>query len=165
MLRNALLACVEQLEVILKTVKHLPDHQSEDVYKDLGVGRHIRHVIDHFLALKLGLPEGVIDYNRRNRDSVIERDLHAAMDLIKTIKQWIMQIEIKDTNVGVVSEVDCFKTVNCSFTSTLSRELLYLINHTIHHAAYIKLLMRTKEVELPDYIGIAPGTASFLRVG
>ena len=48
--------------------------------------------------------------------------------------------------------------------SNYARELLYLINHAIHHVAIIKLILEHNGVSVPSYIGLAPGTASYLRV-
>ena len=56
-----------------------------------------------------------------------------------------------------------YKIQSEKMTSNIGRELLYLINHSIHHMAYATLLARTHGIELPAGIGLAPGTASYER--
>lgn len=63
----------------------------------------------------------------------------------------------------ITSEIDCLTTLTQKFRSNVAREALYLINHTIHHAAYIRLLLKGCGIELASHIGIAPCTATFQR--
>lgn len=63
----------------------------------------------------------------------------------------------------ITSEIDCLTTLTEKFRSNVAREALYLINHTIHHATYIRLLLKGCGVELASHIGIAPCTATFQR--
>jgi hypothetical protein len=37
-----------------------------------SAGTHMRHILDHYLALKDGIDQGVVNYNKRNRFSSIE---------------------------------------------------------------------------------------------
>lgn len=163
MLLNAIKNALDQILVVVDCIQELPEQKNKNLYQIIGVGRHIRHVIDHFLALKNGVDKGVVDYNLRQRDSIVEQDIHAARAHIVEIIDWLHELKLDDVDLEVLSEIDCLQTVNRSFKSCFERELLYLINHTVHHAAYMKLLAKTKGVMLPDHIGIAPSTATFLR--
>jgi len=63
----------------------------------------------------------------------------------------------------VRSEICCDQEISLEFESNLARELLYLINHTIHHAAYMKLIAEKNGVDIEDTVGLAPSTSTFLR--
>lgn len=163
-MNQLLKGCREALEQVAMIIRattsdnHLTD---ENLYTTLRLGSHTRHIVDHFVALLQGIDNGVIDYNRRNRDSVIESQVNQGL---LAIEQLVSQIEqVADGPIEVISEIDCYQTVSQRFSSTVHRELLYLINHTIHHTAYMKLLVKPYHLTLPEGIGIAPGTASFLR--
>ena len=75
----------------------------------------------------------------------------------------IKVLEIDERNISVISEIDVSDTQNETYASNIRRELLYLINHTLHHAAYIKLLAQQSGITLSSHIGVAPSTASHLR--
>jgi len=65
--------------------------------------------------------------------------------------------------VVVISEIDCAQSIVQRFDSSVDREFLYLINHTLHHLAYVGLVLSHAGLALPPHVGVAPGTASFLR--
>ena len=48
-------------------------------------------------------------------------------------------------------------------SSTLGRELLFLLSHTIHHYALIDLLLREEGFEVPPDFGMAPSTLKHLE--
>jgi uncharacterized damage-inducible protein DinB len=173
MLRDALIHSLIQIEVILDNLQHYAEGKADQYFAELGVGRHLRHIYDHFLAVQMGTStssEGalaLIDYNRRNRESLIEVNRHASRDLLQDILLWCQSLPIDDaalkTRMMVISEIDCLQQASERFETTFARELLYLINHTIHHVAYVKLLLKQVNVSLPESIGIAPSTASYER--
>lgn len=136
---------------------------STKIYADSGIGRHVRHVIDHFMALKNSLKTNLVDYNCRHRDSEIEIDKQQAKQSLVAMIDWLDSNQLEDRMIKVYSEISCQQTLSCEFCSTVDRELLYLINHTIHHTAYIKLVMQTYDIKLDKSVGLAPGTATYFR--
>jgi uncharacterized damage-inducible protein DinB len=163
MLRDSVIHSILQISDILAEVKKLPKDKAQNFYCDLNAGKHVRHVLDHFLAFLSISDEGILDYNARNRDSVVETDFIAAQEQLNIIMQDFESFPDEERNLSLISEVDVSDTQNEYFTSNTSREMLYLINHTMHHAAYINLIAKHCGVALPDHIGVAPSTASYLR--
>ncbi len=171
MLLNATEQVLEQVETIIDC--YILHTDNCDDYYELNIGRHIRHITDHYLAFvkavdelkpNLGNKKIKIDYNLRNRESTIETSPLAAQACLKTLKLSLSSLNFDLLSaVEVSSEINCFHTQNHLFSSNLERELLYLINHTIHHLAYIALLAKNTEISLPSSIGIAPSTLSYLR--
>ena len=90
-----------------------------------GIGKHVRHILDHFLALHQGIENGNIDYNSRQRDIEIENGAELALRLIKQLIEWFTQpnSELKDCAVKVESEIALKQQQNMLFDSSLSREL------------------------------------------
>ena len=167
MLLNATLDALRQM---LTVIDHLEDtafqgnkNDAAQFYAETTIGKHIRHVVDHFVAYKHGLEKNLINYNQRSRNSVVETDPQRAKNSINEVLEWFGAHSESEQDVEVISEIDSFRAQDYTFASNTARELLYLINHTIHHAAYIKLLARTHNIELPEHIGIAPCTATYLR--
>lgn len=138
---------------------------SENLYATSGIGAHVRHVADHFRALQEGVTSGTVDYDVRRRECVLERRSDLGMLEIETLITWLQTVASDEVPVTVVSEISCLQTETVQFQSNTNRELLYLINHTIHHAAYAALLARQHGVTPGFDIGYAPATASYLRDG
>lgn len=154
---------LKQIQFIIRKINEEQIKRNQDIYDCSGIGRHVRHITDHFLALKIGLEEKQVNYNIRNRDTDIEKNLIIAGKLLKNIMSWVFELDDASQPLIIISEIDCDESISKEFSSNRDRELLYLINHTIHHAAYIKLVAEKYGIKLPDEIGIAPCTASFLR--
>ncbi|WP_196157478.1 DinB family protein [Reinekea sp. G2M2-21] len=128
-----------------------------------GIGDHVRHVLDHYRALRNGLVNGQVDYNFRTRNSPEQTDSKQALDNIQELKNWLAQLESVDHRIQVISEINLHRCQSQQMPSTIERELLYLINHSIHHMAYASLLASTRGVCVPHHIGLAPGTATYER--
>lgn len=168
MLLDALEEARAQITAIFSAMANIAPNERNRLYQDVGIGRHVRHIVDHFNALKnreQTAEVSLIDYNQRSRDSEIERDFELGQSVLQSLAQWLAAFDPATLNqaVQVRAEISCSHTENGEFQSTLAREILYLINHTIHHAAYTKLLLSREGLPLPAHIGIAPCTASFLR--
>jgi uncharacterized damage-inducible protein DinB len=157
------LAQVEQLILAFQTNNKAELYNIPPANVMSGVGKHIRHILDHFLAFQQGLVQGCIDYNVRHREGRLEEDPTLALDLLRDISQWLKTKDIPDKAIDVESEISVSQHINIRFSSSVNRELCYLVNHTIHHVAYAKLLMSLLDIELDDEIGIAPSTATYLR--
>jgi hypothetical protein len=163
MLLNSLLAATQQLHVVLTTLQTRDNGAA--LYVETGVGRHIRHASDHLQALLDSSQTHSIDYNFRTRDSDTEKSIESALALLARQRVQLTAMSAFDLHSGVkvISEISFSATLNGAFQSSLAREMLYLINHTIHHAAYIKLVLKNKGVTLPDEIGLAPCTLSHMK--
>jgi hypothetical protein len=163
MLRNALINALMQVSDILDTIDNLPNAKATALYCDTNAGKHVRHVLDHILAFIPAVTNGTLDYNRRNRDSDVETSWTAAQQQLTNIIETLETLPFENLPLNVISEIDSLQTANQNFTSNVPREALYLINHTIHHVAYIRLLAKGCGITMADHIGIAPSTATHLR--
>ena len=174
MLLNTLHAALDQITYIAKLFC-VPntDSQStgltiaelEALYVERGVGPHIRHVSDHIHAFLDGVANSEIDYNFRTRNSETERDAAHALQLVQSQQAKLLQVQESAIahSVRVHSEIGFEQSQSGYFQSSIAREMLYLINHTIHHAAYVKLNLRHAGIALPAHIGLAPCTLTFAR--
>ena len=78
--------CCNVLDAITQEVfaGDRPDHQP--------IGAHLRHALEHMICFVRGLPEGIVDYDSRDRDAAVESDpelfrkvLHESMDALRSI--------------------------------------------------------------------------------
>ena len=163
MLLNATINSLLQVSDILDEVENLPTDKAERFYCGTNAGKHVRHILDHFLAFLSITDDGILNYNIRNRESALETDWNVAQTQLNDIINSFKSENIEERKLRVISEIDVSDTLNQEFKSNSFREILYLINHTLHHTAYISLLAKNCDIALPEHIGIAPSTASHLR--
>jgi len=168
-LLNSLKSSLIQISDIIKLLQNLDEIKQNHLYCELNIGKHIRHVNDHINAVKNGFNIDAINYNSRNRGTKIETDIYVAASEIEQQILWLiddnklLSDEIGTKSIKIISEIDCLQTLSQSFKSSIAREFLYLINHTIHHAAHISLICKNQGIDTPLSTGMAPCTMTFLR--
>lgn len=130
-----------------------------------SMGAHMRHILDHYLALQQGLSAQIIDYNRRHRDSDVALCPNSALLSWAQIKTWLIDISCLDTQLSltVVCETSLTASQNTTTTSTLGRELLFVSSHAIHHFSLLLVMNSLIGNESAANFGLAPATASYLR--
>lgn len=161
MLRKATIEVLQQLADLIHAVGKYYDVESSD--SSSTIGRHVRHILDHFIALKLAVNTGHVNYNRRNRDSIIEFEPNAALIQIEHLRQWILAVDFDDHRLTLESEVSLNHCRNVVVDASFYREICYVINHTVHHIAYATLIARQMGLCLDESLGIAPATATYIR--
>jgi hypothetical protein len=138
----------------------LPPHFSS------SIGAHIRHIIDHFNALKDGLDSGEINYNKRSRHSDVEKSPKSAIAACSDISEWLSETcsnKILNQHLMVTSEIDISHTKSTRCESTLERELVFVASHAIHHYALVRIMRNMQGKVLPKTFGYAPATITYLN--
>lgn len=149
-------------------LKQIDDSEYQEIAKPYfsgSAGMHMRHIIDHYLALQRGVELGLVDYNKRNRYSNIEKSTEVALTEWLKIEQWLTSICDSDLNAPmlVISEVSLHKTQSVQVQSSLARELVFVSSHAIHHFSLLGVMQSIKGKALPENFGVAPATVTFQR--
>jgi hypothetical protein len=135
--------------------------QEIDVLFSASIGQHTRHFVEFFQCL-IDQVEGegtVFNYSKRQRDQQIETDPVFAATCIRRIQEKLYSLE--DENIYQLECSEHLPGDECLVVPTnLSRELMYNIEHTIHHLAIIKIGLQAidQEMNLPEHFGVAPST-------
>ena len=127
------------------------------------IGKHIRHILDHFRSLEEGLKTGIIDYTLRHRNTAMESDPDVAQATTERLIAWVGNLSNDNPSLKVINEISVSEEESLATETNLERELIYLINHTLHHVAYASLLANVHDVKTPNHLGIAPSTATYMR--
>ncbi|PKG40631.1 hypothetical protein [Psychromonas sp. Urea-02u-13] len=154
-----------QAKVYLQTVTPLLYSQIVSPLFISSAGAHIRHILDHYLAIIDGLKVGCIDYDKRSRGGVVESETSAALSLISEIESFLNSLspqQLQQT-IKLSTEVCVVKKQIEVVETTLARELIFVGAHAIHHFAMIQQISKAQQISTPDKFGIAPATATFLR--
>jgi hypothetical protein len=132
------------------TINRLTDDeycQPSYILSGSSVGQHVRHIIEFFHELHHGYHGDLVNYENRERVSIIETSREKARILIqlatakclKPDKDLIVETMINGSN-------DTF-----FMQSTYYRELGFLFDHTVHHMALIRIgTQQVSSVEMPD---------------
>jgi hypothetical protein len=130
-----------------------------------SAGTHMRHILDHYLALKDGINQGVVNYNKRNRFSSIESCPQMALLQWQKVEQWLKEVSQLDADMplSVVCETSVNETQNIQTQSTLARELVFVSSHAIHHFSLLAVINSLLGNKDEVNFGIAPSTATYIR--
>jgi hypothetical protein len=126
------------------------------------VGGHTRHVIELFQCLINGYEDGNINYEHRKRDIEIETNKKFACNLLHSIAD-ALQLPNKALHLhGFYSESE---TDECSVSTNFYRELIYNLEHTIHHMALIRVAVNeVSNINLPENFGVASATMQYKKL-
>lgn len=113
----------------------------------------MRHIIELINCVENGYTEGVVDYQNRVRDLRLETDVHLALEQI----DMILKAPVKSDKIMYV-----FESSISQITSTYFRELLYQMEHAIHHMALIHVALREFQIRIDDKsFGFAYSTIAY----
>lgn len=141
------------------------------VYKDAlqplhlcTVGQHVRHITEFYLCALRGYENGIVDYDARERNILIEIDKDFTVKTLENVK-YQLKILQTDRNLILKSKFGGDETMN--IPSSFFRELTYLTEHTIHHLAIIKIGLNEvyPEIEIPKNFGVAHSTIRYQKLG
>lgn len=170
MLNNAI-TLEGQLETVQQAKEFLLDLSAENYQMVLkphfvsSAGTHMRHILDHYLALKEGLNQGLINYNKRNRFSNVETCPQIALLEWQKVETWLEEVSQLDADLPLIvaCETSINKTQNTQTQSTLARELVFVSSHAIHHFSLLAVINSLLGNKDEVNFGIAPNTATYIR--
>jgi len=128
-------------------------------------GQHLRHVLDHYVAIINGIDIGLVDYDKRSRGGSIESDIVAASTLILEIEDFLLSLQESQLHqkIQLSTEICVVKKEVAVVDTTLARELVFAGSHAIHHFAMIQQISKAQKLVMPEQFGIAPATATYMR--
>lgn len=120
------------------------------------IGQHVRHIIEMFQCLEKGYETGLVNYEQRPRDLQIETSKSLALDLLTVIAEGLSKADKTLLLEGVYDTGDASAM---TFQTNYYREIVYNLEHTIHHMALIRVGLQELAVSgLPESYGVAPAT-------
>jgi hypothetical protein len=151
----------QQLEASLIQLSPAQYNQKIEILSGATIGQHVRHVIEMVSCLQSGYAIGVINYEKRKRDIVLETSSEAAIQLMHQIGN-----ELDKENKALILEAgfddDSHDTHN--IPTNYFREIAYNLEHAIHHMALIKIgFQAVSKVPLPAGYGVASSTIKHRR--
>ncbi len=156
-----LAGCVRSIEQCGQLLRLISTESYVDSSRGTSsVGAHIRHILDRFHCFLAGMPAGSIDYDARKRDKSIENNLDvAAFALVSVSRRIESMVAMDDLETAItVRESVHHQGPAVTMPSTVGRELMGLVTHSIHHLAIIALIVKSYGYEMDSDFGKAAST-------
>lgn len=161
-MKNVAKENLEQLHDLLQKIPAEAYTGKPEVLSGASVGQHIRHILEFYLLMISGSIEGVISYDKRQRDLRIENEQEYAMRILNKITKSLDLLKVEDP-VLFEGDFTVDSTGKNSIISSVGRELAYCIEHSIHHQALIKagLIGMGMPALTDEHFGVAYSTIRY----
>ncbi len=130
-----------------------------EIFSGSSIGQHTRHVVEFFQCLVAQSATGVINYDKRVRNHLIETSTAHTIQINQALIANITQADLSKILDLAVDYSTC-EDATCNVPTNFERELVYTVEHAIHHLAMVKIGLKIAfpHVVLPDGFGVAPST-------
>lgn len=154
---SATKAVLEDSIVYLNQITPEQYTQPLDILSNSSIGQHTRHFIEFYQCLIKQANNSSVNYDLRERDLNIETDSSSARGCLEEIISALQNMPLEQ-RVQLCSGID-----PQGMPSNVKRELLYNLEHTIHHLAIINIAIKVScpEIQLPANFGVAPSTIRY----
>jgi hypothetical protein len=141
----------------------VPANTYQQVAHGACIGGHMRHILEFFKILADQAATGSINYERRARDVRFEQDPALSAE---SCAQVITKLRLLLSTIGadapiMVEETPGFGLDAIQIASSFGREMLYVIQHSVHHFAIVKMMARAHDIAFSDGFGVASATQTY----
>jgi hypothetical protein len=147
------------LNELVDLLRQLPEKEYAKQCKalsDATIGEHTRHIIEMFQCLENFYEDGLVNYDKRERNKRIQTDTGFAIDCIATIQD---NLDKPNKKIALQQIIDGEEIL---IESNYNRELLYNLEHCIHHQALIKVaILQCENILIDANFGVARSTIEY----
>ena len=157
---DSALEILAQGEMLLGEIENDNYTRKLPVAFNASVGGHYRHCLDHFRSLLDAALMGDLNYDHRERGTLVENDRFAALNATRELRTTLRSLcpESLERELNVTCRTSYSATGSQSSPSTVGREMMYVVAHAVHHYALIGIMGGLMGMRLPDGFGVAPST-------
>jgi hypothetical protein len=157
-IRNHAIESLEQLASAISPLSLSEYSQSLPTLHENSIGKHVRHVVEFFECLSKSQQHSVVNYDNRKRDLRLENNIDFTISRILELQSEIAVYQDRILSL----EVD-YGSGSQTISTTLFRELVYNIEHCVHHLAIIKIGVKIHfpSVHLSENLGVAYSTQQY----
>lgn len=161
MIKETITTNLKQLETILLQISDAQFTRKLSVLNYSTIGMHIRHIIEFYHCLMEAEVTKIVDYDARKRSIELETQTQKSITAIHDILNFVQRNE-QDFPIMLKANYALNKEEKpITLKTTLYRELLYNIEHTVHHMAIIKIgikELKDSHISIDENFGVAVST-------
>jgi len=161
-LQIALKSIFEQLTTVITQIDDVEFVSPVPSLNGSTMGQHIRHTLEFFICLSEGYESGLVNYDKRAHDKEIEETREIALSKIRSLEGFTSNLPT-DKDFVLEANYNANSDSTQQVRTTFYRELVYNVEHAIHHMALIKVGLRElcPHVKIPAGFGIAVSTVKY----
>jgi len=162
---TAALESLRQGEILLETISDEHYRCKLPVAFDASIGGHYRHCLDHFRILLDAVNSPEVNYDHRERGTLVEHDRFAALNATRELVEGYDQLAARVVSqpINVVCQTSYLTQGSQSSPSSIGREIMYSVAHAVHHYALIRVMGGVMGLKMPPGFGVAPSTLKHQR--
>ena len=159
----SVLETLTQGELLLAEISDLDYTRKLPVAFNASIGGHDRHCLDHFRSLLEAAGAGNLNYDHRERGTLVETDRFAALNLTRELRAGYEQLDpaVLTRVLDVTCKTSYASSGSQASPSTVGREIMYSVAHAVHHYALIGVMAGIMQVKMPAGFGVAPSTLKY----
>lgn len=156
MLINSIHASLDEMIDLLHQLSNEAYSNPCSELSSASIGEHTRHIIEMFQCVENQYESGIVNYDNRDRNKQIQTDTNFAISQIHLIKN---NLEKENKKIELQQIIDGEEII---IESNYNRELLYNLEHCIHHQALIKVaLLMSENLKVDVNFGVARSTIEY----
>jgi hypothetical protein len=157
---RAVIETLTQGETLLKNIDDETYARKVPLAFNASMGGHYRHCLDHFRTLADAALEGDLNYDHRERGTLVEQNRFVALNATRELRERYERLESIFLLRPLVVTCKTSYAANGSqeSPSTVGREIMYSVAHAVHHYALIGVMGAILGIEMPAGFGVAPST-------
>jgi hypothetical protein len=157
---QAVIETLTQGERLLQNIDDETYTRKVPVAFNASVGGHYRHCLDHFRSLLDAAEAGDLNYDHRERGTLVEQDRFAALNATRELREGYERLDsaVLLRLLAVTCKTSYGTTGSQVSPSTVGREIMYSVAHAVHHYALIGVMGGIMGIEMPAGFGVAPST-------
>lgn len=157
---QSVLEALRQGEVLLTEISDQAYVQKVSVAFNASIGGHYRHCLDHFQTLLEAAPADELNYDHRERGTLVENDRFAALNATRELQAGFEKLDpaLLARRLNVTCKTSYATSGSQVSQSTVGREVMYAVAHAVHHYALIGVMRGVMGLPLPTGFGVAPST-------
>ncbi len=162
-MKNLQSLSIDLLNSIDETINKLNDRQyteSMEILSDATIGQHVRHMLEFYEAIGNAIKSTEVNYDARKRSLDLETSVKRASDTIQGFKKNMLNYS-EDKKIEMKGNYSINDIDASTISTSLSRELAYTMDHSIHHLAIIKNALILQGVKIDKNFGVAPSTIRY----
>ena len=161
MLLNATRQNLHQLSSLLHQLSDDDFTSKLEILSQSSIGMHMRHIIEFYQCLLAATETGILNYDSRKRNKLLETNREFCQETIEKI-----MLQAEDLKPQQLLQLQCDYALttkekdSVAIKTSVLRELQYNLEHSVHHMAIIRIGINTvnNPIEIASDFGVAAST-------
>ena len=157
---NSVIETLLQGEALLADIDDETYTRKVPIAFNASIGGHYRHCLDHFRSLLDSAPTADLNYDHRERGTLVESDRFAALNATRALREGYEHLDAACLlrSLSVTCKTSYSTTGSQASPSTVGREVMYSVAHAVHHYALMGIIGCSMGLKMPPGFGVAPST-------